>query len=143
MELKVYPDKWPANTAPTIAQNYKVPTLKLGSWNVRTMTTGISPDIHKVSDIRKTAAINKELRRLQVDIAALQETRLLDSGSLKESDYTFFWQGKSATETREYGAGFAVRNTLLDTVELGNVSSERFLSMRLNTSNGPANLLCV
>lgn len=107
------------------------------------MTTGISPDIRTVSDIRKTATINKELLRLQVDIAALQETRLPDSGSLKESDYTFFWQGKTATETREHGVGFAVRNTLLDTVELGNVSTERLLSMRLNTLNGPVNLLCV
>lgn len=107
------------------------------------MTTGITTDLQAVNDIRKTATINNELLRLQVDIAALQETRLPDTGSLKENDYTFFWQGKQESETREYGVGFAVKNTLLDTVVLGNISTERLLSMRLNTANGPVNLLCV
>ncbi|XP_068749321.1 adhesion G-protein coupled receptor D1-like [Montipora capricornis] len=36
---------------------------------------------------RKTAVINNELLRLQIDIAGLQETRLPESGCLKESDY--------------------------------------------------------
>ena len=107
------------------------------------MTTGISSDIQTISDLRKTATINNELLRLQVDIAALQETRLAESGCLKEKDYTFFWHGKKEEETREYGVGFAVRNALLDTVELGGIGTERFLSMRLNTSEGSVNLLSV
>ena len=32
---------------------------------------------------------DNELTRLNVDIATLQETRLTDSGALKEKDYTF------------------------------------------------------
>ena len=47
----------------------KRPTLKLGSWNVRTMTTGMDPE--NINDARKTAIINNELLRLKVDIAAL------------------------------------------------------------------------
>ena len=34
--------------------------------------------------------ISRELKRLNIDIAALQETRLPSNGSLKEEDYTFF-----------------------------------------------------
>ncbi|KAL1250637.1 hypothetical protein QQF64_018433 [Cirrhinus molitorella] len=73
----------------------KRPALKLGCWNVHTMLTGLSGDIRDIDDLRKTAVINNELLRLDVDIAALQETRLADSGTLKEKDYTFYWQGKA------------------------------------------------
>ena len=110
---------------------------------MRTMTSGLSNDIQAICDIRKTAVINNELLRLRIDIAGLQETRLAESGCLKESDYTFFWHGKKEEEVREYGVGFAVRNSLLDKVQLGDTGTERLLSMRLNTSDGPLNLLCV
>ena len=46
----------------------KVPELKLGTWNVRTMTPGLTDNLQQVSDARKSAVINKELCRLQVDI---------------------------------------------------------------------------
>ena len=85
----------------------------LRCWNVRTMLTGLSNATDSISDIRKTAAINNELLRLQVDIAALQETRLAESRSFKELDYTFFWQEE---EQKQHGVGFAVLNTLLDKV---------------------------
>jgi len=117
--------------------------FRVASWNVRTMTTGLSNDLETISDVRKTAIINNELLRLQIDIAALQETRLADIGCLKESDYTFFWHGKKEEEVREYGVAFAVRNTLLDKTQLGSTGTERLLTLRLNTSEGPVNLLCV
>ena len=66
------------------------------------MRTGLSDDLRQIDDSRKTAIINAELSRLNVDIAALQETRLADSGMLRESDYTFFWQGRAEEETRLY-----------------------------------------
>ena len=52
------------------------------------MQTGLTDNLKDVSDARKTAVIDKELARLGVDIATLQETRLADSGTLKEQDYT-------------------------------------------------------
>ena len=132
------------NSAPTNQRNgKKTPALKLGCWNVRTMTTGISSDLQTINDLRKTTAINNELLRLHIDIAALQETRLADYGSLTERDYTFFWQGKKEEETREYGVGFAVKNTLMESTEVDSSGTERFLSLRLNTSEGPVNLLSV
>ena len=107
------------------------------------MTPGLSQDLQDISDIRKTAVINNELLRLNVDIATLQETRLADAGTLKEKDYTFFWQGKSADEPREHGVGFAVKNSLLNMVEQGKGGSERLLTLRLNTVEGPVTLVSV
>ncbi|XP_061910695.1 craniofacial development protein 2-like [Entelurus aequoreus] len=104
---------------------------------------GLSDDLQAISDARKTSVINDELVRLQVDIAVLQETRLVDSGTLRENNFTFFWQGKSAEETREYGVGFAVRNSLLGMIEPCQQGTERLLSLRLHTTTGPVNLISV
>ena len=51
-------------------------------------------DLSNLDDVRKTAVIDKELTRLKVDIATLQEMRIAESGFVKEQHYTFFWQGK-------------------------------------------------
>ena len=107
------------------------------------MLTGLSSAPDSISEIGKTAAINNELLRLQVDKAALQETRLAESGSLKESDYTFSWQGKKEDEQRQHGVGFAVRNTLFDKLQLGHQATERLMSLAINTAESPINLLCV
>jgi len=119
----------------------KRPALKLRSWNVRTMLTGLSENLQDISDTRKTAVINNELKRLNVDIAAIQETRLADSGVLKEKDFTYYWQGKTSDERREHGVGFAVKNSLLSMVEPGSNGSERLLTLRLNTTDGPITLV--
>ncbi|XP_066302904.1 uncharacterized protein [Branchiostoma lanceolatum] len=104
---------------------------------------GLTENLKDIDDARKTAVINDELRRLNVDIAALQETRLADSGTLKEQDYTFYWQGKGSNEPREHGVGFAVKNTLLRMVEPGSNGSARLLTLRLNTTKGPITLVSV
>ena len=109
----------------TKEKDEKRPALKQRTWNVRTMLTGICEILQDVSDSRKTAVINNELMRLNVDIATLQETRLADSGALKEKDYTFYWQGKGSGEHREYGVGFHIRNSLLSMIEPGSNGSER------------------
>ena len=46
------------------------------------MMTGLSASLQDTKDSRKAAIINDELRRLNVDITTLQETRLADSGTL-------------------------------------------------------------
>lgn len=130
-------------TPGTLRKTEKRPALKLATWNVRTMLTGISDDLESIKDLRKTAVINNELSRLNVDIAALQETRLAEAASLKEKDYTFFWQGKAKDEKREHGVGFAVKNSLLKMVEPPSNGSERILTMRLNTTTCPITLVSV
>ena len=98
------------------------------------MTTGLTSDLTDINDTRKTAVINNELLRLSIDIAALQETRLAETGSLQEKDYTFYWCGKAADETREHGVGFAVKNSLLSMIEPGEEGTDRILTLRLQTS---------
>ena len=61
-----------------------------------------------------------------MDIVALEETRLPDSGSIKEIYVTFFWQVKSPDETSEQGIDFAVRNTLLGSIIPPADGSEEF-----------------
>ena len=107
------------------------------------MLTGLSDDPKGISDSRKTAVINDKLKRLHVDIATLQETRLPDSGSPKEKDYTFFGQRKNSNEPHQHGVGFAVRNSLLNTIEPGSNGFERLLTLRLNTTAGPITLISV
>ena len=74
------------------------------------MCPGFNTDPDSVSDLRQTAIIDRELNRLGVDIACLQETRLAGSGSIKEKHYTFYWQGKPEDGPRIHCVGFAVRN---------------------------------
>ena len=119
------------------------PALKLGTWNVRTMLTGISDNLGQINDLRKTAVINNELLRLDVDIVALQETRLAEAASLREKDFTFFWHGKSMDERREYGVGFAVRNSLLKMIDPPSNGSERILTIKLNTTTCLVTLISV
>ena len=66
----------------------KRPALKLGCWNVQTMMPSLSQDLQDISNARKTAVINDELKRLNVNIATLQRTQLANAGTLKERDYT-------------------------------------------------------
>ena len=103
----------------------------------------MSDNPKEIDGPRKTATINLELKRLNIDIAALQETRLASNGSIQEEDYTFFWQGKGPEERRLHGVGFAVKNTLLPSIEPPTQGSDRILSLRLATSAGPLNVLSI
>ena len=53
------------------------------------MLTGLLNEFGSINDLRKTAVINNELARFDVDIVALQETRLAEAASLREKEYTF------------------------------------------------------
>ena len=54
------------------------------------MLTGISDNLGSINELRKTAVINNELTRLDVDIVALQETRLAEAASLCKKYFTFY-----------------------------------------------------
>ena len=98
------------------------------------MCPGLYDDLQQVDDFRKTTVIDRELSRLDVSIAALQETRLASSGSLREENYTFFWKGLEPADPCQYGVGFVVRNSLLASVEPPSGGTERILSIRLSTA---------
>ena len=105
------------------------------------MRPGQSDDLQQVSDAWKTAVINNELCRLQVAIIILQETRLPESGIISEKDYSFFWQGKAADETKEHGVGFAVKSNLLDSIIPPSGRTERLLKLQLQISAGLVSLI--
>ena len=142
--LRANPDRRFDNFAPgkkSRNQKRNSPAIRLGTWNVRTMTPGLSEDLQQVSDARKTAVINNELSRLKMDIVTLQETRLSSSGSIREKDFTFFWQGKPPEETRQHGVGFAIRNGLLGSVVEPTEGTERLLKIQLHTAAGMVSLI--
>ncbi|KAK1890299.1 Craniofacial development protein 2 [Dissostichus eleginoides] len=104
--------------------------LRIGAWNVRTLTDTQASDRPE----RRTAIISRELGKFQIDIAALSETRLADEGQLKEEKggYTFFWKGKPANEPRIHGVGFAIKNCLINHLhELPVGINERLMTIRL------------
>ena len=106
----------------------------LACWSVRTLTNGFDMD----NDLRKTSLLNHELDRLSLDIAALSETRLPDSGLIKESIYTIFWHGKLPGKNREQGDGFAIRNRIIPFCETPVGISTRLMSLRVHSINGPS-----
>ena len=104
------------------------------------MCPGLSDDLQQVNDARKTAIIDRELATRNIDITALPDTRVAASGSLKEKEYTFFWQGLGPDEHRIHGVGIAVRNSILSSVQPHSQGTERIISLLLNTSSGPTHI---
>lgn len=83
---------------------------------------------------RMTAIVGHELRRYKIDIAALSETRLADTGGCQEigAGYTFFWSGKAKDEPREAGVGLAIRTALIPRLEtLPKGISDRLKTLRI------------
>ena len=108
--------------------------MNFGAWNVCTLMDSATSDRPE----RRTAIIARELRRCQIDIAALSETRRAEEGHLKEEKggYTFFWKGKAADELRIHGVGFAIRSQLISHLsELPVGISERLMTLRLVLAN--------
>lgn len=105
--------------------------MKLVTWNIRTLL-----DSHGRTERphRRTALIVAELRRYDIDITALSETRLLDEGSLTEegSGYTFFWKGYPPGGQHLHGVRLAISNTLLPRLTETPVSiSETLMTLRI------------
>ncbi|CAE1255018.1 unnamed protein product [Acanthosepion pharaonis] len=104
------------------------------------MRPGLADCIEQIDDARKTAVIDRELSRLGIDIACLQKTRLADSGSIREA---FFWQDLPQDNSRQHGVRIAVKNSLIPAIVPPTGGSERILALRLLTSTGFANVLCI
>ena len=105
--------------------------LTLGEWNVRTLLDRPSQSDRPE---RQTALVARELDRYNIDIAALSETRFLESGALEENlgGYTFYWRGKPAGHRRDHGVGFAIRTRISRKLQqLPTPVNERLMSLRL------------
>ncbi|XP_063624759.1 uncharacterized protein LOC134796499 [Cydia splendana] len=109
----------------------KSTNLIFGAWNVRTL---LDRDCNSCPE-RKTAIVARELRRYNVDIAAISETHLADEGEIVEKGggYTFFWKGTAAHEPRRSGVGFAIKNEIAKRLEECPVyTSDRVISLRVH-----------
>lgn len=125
-------------------QSPQTTKLLFSTWNVRTMMTGMPTDNDldpETTCARKTAVIDTELSKRNVHIAALQETRLAGACTIKERNFTFFWFGKPADEPRLYGTGFAVKNTIVNSIQTPVAVSDRISVMKLNTRQGTIKII--
>ena len=99
----------PGPVLPGTTRHPNAQHLVVGSWNVRTLLES------KRNIGRPSAIVARELNKYGVDIAALSETRVLDSSVFEEtgSGYTFFLKGKPIGEKHYHGVGFAIRTKLV------------------------------
>ena len=107
--------------------------MRLAAWNIRTLLD--RGDRHE----RRTAIIARELARYDIDVAALSETRISGSTQFEEvgAGYTFFCIGHQEGETRHGGVGFAIRSSLLKTVQQMPCGiSPRLMKMQVNLDGG-------
>ena len=106
-------------------------TVTVGAWNVRTLL-----DRKKAKrPERRTALIARELKRYDLPIVALSETRFADEGDLteREAGYTFFWSGRKADEKRESGVGFAILSSLVSKLDKPPKGiNDRLMTLRLS-----------
>jgi len=104
-------------------------SLNIACWNVRSLSVHNDCDSHSP---RKSALIDLELARLSIDICALSETWLTETGSIREGYYTFFWSGYPDGSRPRHGSGFAVRNSLLPCLENPVAVSPRLMTCDLS-----------
>ena len=107
--------------------------VAVACWNVRSLL-----DTQQQME-RKKAILVKEFRRYDIDIVALSETHLLDEGKLEEvgTGYTFFWKGRPSNATRQSGVGFAVKSSLVGSLDnLPRGINDRLMTLRLPLSGG-------
>ena len=90
--------------------------MTVGARNIRTLMDTANSDHSE----RRSALVCRELARLNIDVAALSETRLADEGKIQETaaEYTIFWIGKTTDEPRIHGVGFAIKTRLVEQFNL-------------------------
>jgi hypothetical protein len=109
-------------------------SLNICCWNVRTLLDREASSRPE----RRTALVTRELERLNIDIAALSETRFSDEDQLTEvnSGFTIFWVGKPKGVRRDGGVGFAIRTSLISKLECPYSISDRIMKLRVPLSCG-------
>ena len=89
----------------------------------------------------KSAVIDRELAKSLVGIAAFQEKRLFEKGSIGDLEYTIYWSGKPAGSKRHHGVGLAVKNALWNKLEGPYATSDRIMTARLSLEKGHATII--
>lgn len=80
---------------------------------------------------RKTAIVTREMKRLNISIAALQETHLKGFGRLDEKQvgFTYYWSGPEEESSRnDHGVAICINTSL---IKKGTVSEPTCVNKRL------------
>ncbi|KAK4315540.1 hypothetical protein Pmani_013231 [Petrolisthes manimaculis] len=102
--------------------------LNTATWNVLTLLDREENGLM----VRRSAAVAHELERCDIDVAALQETRLEGNGNIKEKSHTIFWAGVEPGERRIGGVALAIRNNLLNSLKaMPSATCDRIISVRI------------
>ncbi|CAI9737106.1 Hypothetical predicted protein [Octopus vulgaris] len=128
----------PGRNYATVIEPNKI--LNIGCWNVQTLLECESSECPK----RRTSLVSNELRRHDLDIVALSETRLAGDGHLAEScgKYAFFWKGRKEEFRGGAGLAFTVKFTLVDKLKEFPVGiNECLMSMRIPLAKGNYEIL--
>lgn len=108
---------------------------------MRTLCPGLC-DIESIDGVRRSAVISEQLSKLRVSIAALQETRLAECGSIAEAEYTIYWHGGRPESPRTNGVGFAVKKSLVGSIISQSSVSDRICTIRLQIDCAYLTLIC-
>ncbi|KAL1447535.1 hypothetical protein WDU94_013872, partial [Cyamophila willieti] len=123
--------------------NTKENLLQISSWNIRTLLDSAKPTSLTIP--RRTAVVARELKRYDIDIAALQETHLKESGQVEEkhAGYTYFWSGCSEDQPNYYGVALCVKSHLIKKgiVSEPNCYSDRIMSISIREQNSDIELI--
>ena len=85
--------------------------------------------------------IDHELHKLEIDIASLQETRLTDTGSIRETNYTLHWHCKSAEDHPGHGVDFAVSSRVMQKIEAPVATFECIITLHLSSDRGLVSII--
>jgi len=92
-------------------------TTRLGTWNLR--------GVYQEGAIKNLV---REIKRYKMDIVAVQETHLKDTGVQEIENVTFF---RSGNNKRQYGVGFLVEQNMKERVRKFEARSDRLCSIRI------------
>ena len=105
-------------------------SLVLACWNVHSL--GI------LSDHNLLLHVSLQWSTSNLLVCALSETWITGSGSIYETNFSFFWSGYSdnARPTCMHGVGLAIQNSMLPCTQQPVSLSPRLMSMRMRLSSG-------
>uniref|UniRef100_A0A8D8VT20 Craniofacial development protein 2 n=1 Tax=Cacopsylla melanoneura TaxID=428564 RepID=A0A8D8VT20_9HEMI len=101
-------------TRPPRKKKTKTTNMNIATWNVKTLLDSSRKESSTIP--RKTAIVAREMEKLNIDIAALQETHLKGFGRLDErkAGYTYFWSGcEESSERNDHGVAICIKTSLI------------------------------
>ena len=128
-------------------QKGKNPVLKIACWNIRSLKYSNEGDYSK--NIRKQPndkrpLLVKEVKKLNIDIICLSETRLLGQNNLEIDGYVLLWSGKE--DKHQNGVAVLARKELLQGIDIHhNVKfvSDRIIQLNLYIDDQRTSVLSV